>query len=158
MEIKLTKRKSAAKEIELKPAKRKTAAILNDSGRETENAIQLQPQEKRVKRIVVLRCGTVYLQNFSKDMNEPGRQLKLIREPDNPYDRWAQGYAHCPAQCSAICRLACKNQSVARLMDAERISLLLWMSKRVYRHGNSVRKTMRLPLRIYMDVRIAGDR
>ena len=89
MEIKLTKRKSAAKEIELKPAKRKTAAVLNDSGRETKNAIQLQSQEKRVKRIVVLRCGTVYLQNFSKDMNEPGRQLKLIREPDNPYDRWA---------------------------------------------------------------------
>ncbi len=144
MEIKLTKRKSAAKEIELKSAKRKTAAVLNDSGRETKNAIQLKPQEKRVKRIVVLRCGTVYLQNFSKDMNEPGRQLNLIREPDNPYDRWVLRVCTLSGAMLGFCRQKRINRW-PDLWTRERKSLLLWMSKRVYRHGNSVRKTCGCP-------------
>lgn len=157
MEIKLTKRKSAAKEIELKPAKRKTAAVLNDSGRETKNAIQLQPQEKRVKRIVVLRCGTVYLQNFSKDMNEPGRQLKLIREPDNPYDRWA--IRVCTLSGAMLGYLPSKkNQSVARLMDAGKNITAFVDEQACIPAWKLGTEDMRLPLRIYMDARIAGDR
>lgn len=85
MEIKL----NARKEIKLEsPAEKRTAAAVPAARAEHASEVAVQKEDKR-KRIVVLRCGTVMLQNFTEDLNEPGRQLKLIREPDNAHDRWA---------------------------------------------------------------------
>lgn len=68
-------------------------------------------------RVVVLRCRTARLQNPAEDMNEPGEQLRLVREPDNQYDRWATRV--CTLSGTMLGYLpARQNQSVARLIDA----------------------------------------
>ena len=76
MEIKLTKEKprDSGKEIELKPSERETVnAVLTEDNRKADRAIQLRSDGKRRKRIVVLRCGTVRLHNFTEDLSEPGK-------------------------------------------------------------------------------------
>ena len=160
MEIKLTKEKpqDAGKEIRLKPAERESAnAVLTEENRKEDRAIQLQSDEKRQKRIVVLRCGTVRLRNFTEDLSEPGRQLRLIREPENPYDRWA----------TKVCTLdgvmlgylpSRKNQSVARLMDAGK-NITVFADETL---GTPVQMSgaedPRLPLILYMDIHIPEEK
>ena len=160
MEIKLTKEKlqDAGKDIRLKPAERGSAnAVLTEENRKADRAIQLQSDEKRQKRIVVLRCGTVLLRNFTEDLSEPGRQLRLIREPENPYDRWA----------TKVCTLdgvmlgylpSRKNQSVARLMDAGK-NITVFADETL---GTPVQMSgvedPRLPLILYMDIHIPEEK
>lgn len=160
MEIKLTKEKpqDAGKETRLKSAERGNAnAVLTEENRKADRAIQLQSDEKRQKRIVVLRCGTVRLRNFTEDLSEPGRQLRLIRELENPYDRWA----------TKVCTLdgvmlgylpSRKNQSVARLMDAGK-NITVFADETL---GTPVQMSgvedPRLPLILYMDIHIPEEK
>jgi len=155
MEIKLTKSKPLKQEqdIPLKKAQRSAAnAISYDVGTEAGRAITIQAKGSRVKRIAVLRCGIVYLQNFSEELSEPGRQLKLLREPDNPYDRWA----------TKVCTLsgmmlgylpAQKNQSVARLIDAGKNVTVFVDETFCDSSATPSKEDPRLPLILYMDIR-----
>lgn len=160
MEIKLTKEKprDTGKEINLKPAEWENAkVVLTDDNRKADRAIQLQSDEKRRKRIAVLRCGTVRLQNFTEDLSEPGRQLRLIREPENPYDRWA----------TKVCTLdgvmlgylpSRKNQSVARLMDAGKNITVFADTFLDPPAQMSDVEDPRLPLILYMDINIPEEK
>ena len=160
MEIKLTKEKlrDSGKEIKLKQAERETAnAVLTEDNRKADRAIQLQSDEKRQKRIAVLRCGTVRLRNFTEDLSEPGRLLRLIREPENPYDRWATKV--CTLDGGILGYLPSrKNQSVARLMDAGK-NITVFVDETL---GTPVQMSgvedPRLPLILYMDIHIPEEK
>ena len=109
---------------------------------------------KRLKKIPILKCCTVWLRNFTDEYSEPGRQLMLVREPDNEYDRWA----------TKICSLSgimfgylpsWKNQSVARLMDAgKNISVFVDECSHIYEKGYFYRsgENALLPVVVYLEI------
>ena len=113
----------------------------------------------QIKRVPLLKCGTVMLQNFEEEYGEPGRQLMLVREPDNEYDRWA----------TKVCTLsgtmlgyipACKNQSVARLIDAGKdITVCVDECSHVYEKGYFLRsnESPQLPLVIYLEIAVQKE-
>lgn len=111
-------------------------------------------------RLIVLRCGTVMLQNYTDDLEEVGRQLKLVREPDNKYDRWATKV--CTLSGTMLGYLpAWKNQSVARLIDAGKnitvfVDEVLEIPELNPAHYS--REDEKLPLVLYMDVRLPKEK
>ena len=113
-------------------------------------------KERNRKRIVVLRCGTVLLQNFSEDLNEPGRQLKLVREPDNAYDRWATRVVTLEGTMLGYLP-ARKNQSVARLIDAGKTITVFVDESLQAPARNPNYESEKLPLILYMDVNIPEE-
>lgn len=123
-------------------------------------AVAVQSDLVELSRIVVLRCGTVMLQNYTEDLSEPGRQLKLVREPDNPYDRWATRV--CTSSGTMLGYLpSWKNQSVARLMDAGKMITVfvdetLNIPEPSPAHYSPENAT--LPLVLYMDVQLQKER
>lgn len=109
---------------------------------------------ENLKRVVILRCGIVRLQNYSENLSEPGRQLRLVREPENQYDRWA--IRVCTPSGTMLGYLpARKNQSAARLMDAgKKITVFVDESSATAEpnYFSRSREDERLPLILYMDV------
>ena len=108
----------------------------------------------QVKRVPVLKCGTVMLQNFIEEYGEPGRQLLLVREPENEYDRWATKV--CTLSGTMLGYLpAWKNQSVARLMDAGKtITVFVDEYSHIHEKGYFRRSNENpiLPLVIYLEI------
>ena len=153
MEIKL----NARKEIKLEsPAEKRAAAAVPAARAEHASEVAVQKKEDKRKRIVVLRCGTVMLQNFTEDLNEPGRQLKLVREQDNAHDRWATKV--CTLEGTMLGYLpARKNQSVARLMDAGKTITVFVDEELQSPTQNPDYESGKLPLILYMDVKIPEE-
>ena len=108
----------------------------------------------QVKRVPLLKCGTVMLQNFEDEYGEPGRQLMLVREPDNKYDRWATKV--CTLSGTMLGYLpAWKNQSVARLMDAGKdVSVFVDECSHLREKGYFIRskESPLLPLVLYLEI------
>lgn len=157
MEIKLTKseKATAPKEIQLGQFFQKAVSEENDAAQD--QAAQLLSDTTRLKRIPILRCGTVSLQGYSEAIGEPGRQLKLIREPENKYDRWA--IRVCTLDGVMLGYLPSrKNQSAARLMDAGK-SITAFVDEAANMATlDPVREDPRLPIILYMDVNIPEER
>ena len=107
-----------------------------------------------IKKIVILKCGIVRLQNYSEDLSEPGRQLKLVREPNNKYDRWATKV--CTLDGTMLGYLPSrKNQSLARLMDAGK-NITVFVDEQVGTTNSMPYHSYedeKLPLIIYMDLK-----
>ena len=159
MEIILETQKKAVGKAPTLETRNTAIAVAPEISVQSVAAIESQDKPRKVKRVCVLQCGTVMLQNFTEDMSEPGRQLKLIREPDNPYDRWA----------TMVCTLtgtmlgylpSKKNQSVARLIDAGK-KILVFVDETLnipepapYRPNN---EDARLPLVLYMDIPVTEE-
>lgn len=108
----------------------------------------------QVKRVPLLKCGTVMLQNFEEEYGEPGRQLMLVREPDNEYDRWATKV--CTLSGTMLGYLpAWKNQSVARLIDAGKdVTVFVDECSHIYERGYFIRsnESPQLPLVLYLEI------
>lgn len=153
MEIKLNTRKETKLES---PAEKRTAAAVPSARAEHAPEVAVQKKEDKQKRIVVLRCGTVMLQNVTEDLNEPGRQLKLVREQDNAHDRWATKV--CTLEGIVLGYLpARKNQSVARLMDAGKTITVFVDEELQFPTQNPDYESGKLPLILYMDVKIPEE-
>lgn len=153
MEIKL----NARKEIKLESlAEKCTAAAVPAARAEHASEVAVQKKEDKRKRIVVLRCGTVMLQNFTEDLNEPGRQLKLVREPDNAHDRWATKVYTLEETMLGYLPVR-KNQSVARLMDAGKTITVFVDEELQFPTQNPDYESGKLPLILYMDVKIPEE-
>lgn len=122
-------------------------------------AAEIQGSPHGTRQICVLRCGTVLLQNFTEDLNEPGRQLMLLREPDNRYDRWA--IKVCTLTGTLLGYLPSgKNQSVARLMDAgKHIAAFVDDALTIPPPfpGRPGSENAGLPLALYMDIPAAKE-
>lgn len=87
---------------------------------------------KKAKLILVLKTGMAGLHIHSYqykdgsdafyeiiDQLKPGTELRLYREPDNPYDKWAiRVYTQDDIDLGFISRY--KNETIARLMDEGR--------------------------------------
>lgn len=117
-------------------------------------AVKTEKNTKQLKKIVVLRCGTVMLKNFTEDLAEPGRQLKLVREPENKCDRWATKVVTFSGTELGYLP-SWKNQSVARLIDAGK-NITVFVDEELNipepnpRHFS--RESAELPLILYMDI------
>ena len=153
MEIKLNAQKGILPEA---TAEKRTVAAAPNAQAEPACEVAVQKKEKNRKRIVVLRCGTVLLQNFSEDLNEPGRQLKLVREPDNAYDRWATRVVTLEGTMLGYLP-ARKNQSVARLIDAGKTITVFVDEGLQVPARNPNYESEKLPLILYMDVNIPEE-
>ncbi len=107
-----------------------------------------------VKQVPLLKCGTVMLQNFEDEYGEPGRQLLLVREPDNQHDRWATKV--CTLSGTMLGYLpAWKNQSVARLIDAGKVvTVFVDECSHIDEKGYFIRsnESPQLPLVIYLEI------
>lgn len=118
--------------------------------RSSQAATQILNDPGKVQRICVLQCGTSWLHNYTGSLAEPGRQLALRREPDNPYDRWAT--LVCTPEGTVLGYLpARKNQSVARLMDAGK-TVTVFVDADPPEHQPP--ENPLLPLAVYVDVTI----
>lgn len=126
---------------------------------ETKTKSDMQISSRNMKRICVLRCGIVWLHNFTEDLNEPGKQLILVREPDNPVDRWAVQVHKADGTILGYLPAA-KNQSVARLMDAGK-NITVFVDEEL--HSSPIPRYRRnyekaeLPLALYMDVIVSEE-
>ena len=137
------------------------ALTRNDKLVQKDKAVAAKTQSDTVEltRLIVLKCGTVMLQNYTDDLDEPGRQLQLVREPDNKYDRWATKV--CTLSGTMLGYLpAWKNQSVARLIDAGKnitvfVDEILDIPRPNPAHYS--REDERLPLVLYMDVKLPKE-
>lgn len=159
MEIKLDIQKKAASTAPIIDTRNAAMAAAPETIAKKSAALDAQEKPHKVKRICVLQCGTVMLQNFTEDLNEPGRQLMLVREPDNEYDRWATKV--CTLTGTMLGYLPSrKNQSVARLMDAgKNITVFVDETLNIpepspYRPAN---ENALLPLVLYMDVAVPEE-
>lgn len=156
MEIKLTQKAPEKQEISLHPAAGKTAQAVREA-QKTNTAIALQGQERRSKRIPVLRCGIAGMGECPMDLDEPGRQLRLVREPENVQDRWATRV--CTLSGAALGYLpAQKNQSVARLMDAGKTITVFVDEAPDPRTRRLPGEDRSLPLILYMDIPVSEER
>ena len=159
MEIKLETQKKDTSKARANVTKNTATVVSPEINVQSVAAIEFQDKTRKVKRVCVLQCGTVMLQNFTEDLCESGRQLKLIREPDNPYDRWATMV--CSLNGTILGYLPSKkNQSVARLMDAGK-KILVFVDETLnipepapYRPNN---EDARLPLVLYMDIPVTEE-
>ena len=120
-------------------------------------ALKKQGDSGKLSRLLILRCGIVMLQNFTEDIAEPGRQLQLLREPDNVHDRWATRV--CTLSGTMLGYLPSgKNQSLARLMDAGK-NITVFVDEESDASKKSpeyiAREDDRLPLALYMDVQLS---
>lgn len=157
MEIKLTKSEKAAAPKEIQLGKPFQKAVSGENDAALERAVQLQNETIRSKRIPILRCGTVRLQGYSEALGKPGRQLKLVREPDNQYDRWA--IKVCTLDGAMLGYLpSWKNQSAARLLDAGKNITAFVDEAANMATLDPVREDPRLPIILYMDVNIPEER
>lgn len=158
MELKIDIQKKA-KDLPITGNRNSAKAVSPELIVESAAALDIQDKPSNVKKVCVLRCGTVMLQNFTEALSEPGRQLKLVREPDNEYDRWATRV--CALDGTMLGYLPSrKNQSVARLMDAGKnitvfVDEALTIPKpSLYRPSND---DARLPLILYMDITVPEE-
>lgn len=154
MEIKLTQKAPAKQEITLHPAG-KTAQAVREA-QDTAQAIALQGKDRKMRRIPVLRCGIVGMKECPMDLDEPGRQLRLVREPENGQDRWATKV--CTLSGATVGYLpAKKNQSVARLMDAGKNITVFVDEAPDLRTQRLPGEDRSLPLILYMEIPAAEE-
>lgn len=107
---------------------------------------------ERVKHVVILRCPLVMPQNITPDITKAGTQLRLLREPDNKYDRWAIKVCS-PAGTMLGYLPARRNQSAARLIDAGKvINVFVDEGFAPFDSFCAGREPKRIPLILYMDV------
>lgn len=156
MEIKLDIQKKAAAKAPVIDIKNAAKVASPETVAQKAAALDIQDKPSKIKRICVLQCGTVMLQNFTEDLNEPGRQLMLVREPDNEYDRWATKV--CTLTGTMLGYLPSrKNQSVARLMDAGKNITVFVDETLIIPEPSPYRPTNEnalLPLVLYMDIAV----
>lgn len=146
--------------LDLKKKAPHQTAVRQDSGIESSIAAKQAPailtkiEPWQGKRVPLLKCGTVMLQNFEEEYGEPGRQLMLVREPDNKYDRWATKV--CTLSGTMLGYLpAWKNQSVARLMDAgKNVTVFVDEYSHIHEKGYFMRsnESPQLPLVLYLEI------
>ena len=150
MEIKLDFKEKAPHQA----AGKQDSAIELSSAAKQASAILTKIEPWQGKRVPLLKCGTVMLQNFEEEYGEPGRQLMLVREPDNKYDRWATKV--CTLSGTMLGYLpAWKNQSVARLMDAGKtVTAFVDEYSHIHERGYFIRsnESPQLPLVLYLEI------
>lgn len=151
MELKLTLNKTKESK---KQAAAETKVQSNPLG---QNAVKTVKDEEleNIKRIVILQCCIARVENYSEALTEPGLQLKLVREPNNEYDRWATKV--CTLSGTFIGYLpAMKNQSVARLIDAGK-NVTAYIDERSHLHDPGYFlanvEDESVPIKICMDIK-----
>ena len=111
-------------------------------------AAEPEQAQVTVKRILILRCTVVRHQNLNLTL-APGTELKVVREPENPYDRWATNL-YTPSGMEVAYLPKEQNQSAARLIDAGKV-VTAFVGEPIREPWANARL---LPVDVYLDIKV----